>query len=295
MNNYKNKLISEVISTVKKIKTENPLTICLTNAVTINDCANAILAINGSPAMTDYDKDIGDLVKIAKSLVINLGMLNDDKIKGIYEGCTVANQFNIPIVIDPVAVGVTTNRNELILDLIAKFDISAIRGNISEIKSIAKLLNLKEIEKLEINTAKGVDASENDLVNKNNLKQYTKIVEELSKYTNSVIIASGPIDIISNGKTSYAIENGDEMATKITGSGCMLTSIVGSYIGVSNPLTGAITGSLIMAIAEEQAKEYVDKDKSGTGTFRVKLIDYLSLMDDKTIKTYSRINNVLND
>lgn len=285
-------LINESISAMNKVKDKNPLTICITNAVTINDCANAILAIGASPAMTDYKEDIGELVKISDVLVVNFGMLSDEKIEGIRTACKVAKESKVPIVIDPVAVGITENRNKLMLELIKNYEITAIRGNMSEIKAIAKLLELKEMENVEKNIAKGVDASENDAITKNTLKENSNIVKALSKKTKSIIISSGAIDIISNGEEVYGIENGDIMMTQITGCGCVLTSIIGSSIGSNNPLVGAISATLAMGIAGEKAREFVDKNNSGTGTFRTKLIDYLYLLDDEMFKKNENIYSI---
>lgn len=282
-------LLNKIVSIMNKVKNENPLTICITNAVTINDCANAILAIDGSPAITDYSEDVGELITIAKALVINLGMLNDEKIKGIFKACDVATKIGLPIIIDPVAVGVTENRNKLIIKLIENYNINSIRGNISEIKAIAKLLNLDEIKNLESNLAKGVDANEKDIITQKNLKKNTSLIKSLAKKIDSVIVCSGPVDVISDGDEIYCIKNGDKLMTKITGSGCVLTSIIGSYIGSSNSIIGSITGTLVMGIAGEQAKEYIKKENSGTGTFRTKLIDYLSQMNEKTILEKNKI------
>lgn len=283
MSNYDNEIIKDSINALKNVREKIPLTNCITNYVTINDCANAVLAIGGSPVMSDDPREIEEFVEIANALVINLGAINPNQIEAMIIGSRYGTETNTPIVLDPVGVGVTELRNTLTLKLIKESDIAAIRGNMSEIKAIARLIDLNEIKSTTQNISKGVDASIDDKITKENLKINGKIVAGLAKELNTVIIASGAIDIISNGKSTYACENGDSLMPKITGSGCMLTSIVGSFCGVNEPLIAALSATLAMGIAGGEAGKFVKKENSGTGTFRAKLIDYLSNMGDELL------------
>ena len=183
-----------------------------------------------------------------------------------------------------MAVGVTELRNNLVLKLINDSKIDVIRGNMSEIKAIARLVELDEILTLNKAKSKGVDVSEDDEITKTNLNDNGTIVKALAKKLNIIIIASGAIDIISNGNTTYACENGDPLMPKITGSGCMLTSIIGAFCGVNDSFIGGIAGTTIMGIAGELAGQEVEKENSGTGTFRAKLVDYLYKIDEQTIE-----------
>ena len=283
---------NEIIQAVQNLKTKTPLVNCVTNAVTINDCANAILAIGGSPAMGEDSEDVCDIVKIANSLVVNLGKLNEERKKALFTACDCATKVKIPIVIDPVGVGIIKFRNEIVIELIEKYDITTIRGNMSEIKAIATLLKIEEMKDITSNLAKGVDASENDMVSEKNLEENSKIVKGLAKKTNAVIIASGPIDIISNGKETYISQNGDPMMAKITGSGCMLTSIVGAFSGANDPFIAGIAGTTAMGIAGENAGKFVKSQQSGTGTFRTSLIDYLYLLNEEKISNETKLYKI---
>lgn len=266
------KIINQIPESLSNIREKNPLTHCITNIVTINDCANAILAIGGSPIMADDKAEVEEIVNIADALVINIGKLSDSQIAAIKTACNYASKTNTPIILDPVGCGISNLRDKICLEVIKNYSISAIRGNMSEVKAIANLLN---IESDKFKKAKGVDVNETDIISKENLEENSKIVKEIALKTKSIVIASGSIDIISDGDYSIAIENGDEMMEKITGSGCMLSSILGSFIGVNEPLLGAISASLIMSIAGENAKKHVLENKLGTGTFRSFLIDNL--------------------
>lgn len=286
MTNSEKELLENIEETLTQIKERNPLTHCITNSVTVNDCANASLAIGGSPLMAEDVEELEEIVTIADALVINIGTLTKPQIEAMKLSAKTANKTDTPIILDPVGVGVSRLRNDTTLDLIENYDIATIRGNISEIKAIAKLTGLID----ENNTAKGVDVNIDDIITEENLEANGAIIKELAGKLNTTILASGPIDILSDGKTTIAIDNGDDMMPLITGSGCMLSTIVGSCVGGSNPLEGSLIAILAMNIAGEKARKKVDKNDEGTGSFRAYLIDYLyktnaeSLVNEANIK-----------
>jgi hydroxyethylthiazole kinase len=272
-------LLEKLEENLKNIRAKNALTHCITNSVTINDCANAVLAIGGSPFMAEDAEELEEVVTIADVLVINIGKLSKNQIESMKISAKTANETDTPIILDPVGVGVTELRNKTTMDLIQNYDITAIRGNISEIKAIAKLVGVLD----ESNTAKGVDVNADDIITEENLKANGDLISTLAKKLNTVILASGPIDILSDGETTVVIDNGDDMMPLITGSGCMLSSIVGSCIGGSNPFEGSLVAILAMNIAGEKARAKVDAKDEGTGSFRAYLIDYLYKTDSETL------------
>ena len=279
-------LLENIEETLKNIKEKNALTHCITNSVTINDCANAVLAIGGSPFMAEDAEELEEVVTIADVLVINIGKLSKNQIEAMKISCETADKTNTPIVLDPVGVGVTELRNRTTVELIENYNITAIRGNISEIKAIAKLFGVLD----ESNAAKGVDVNADDIITEENLKANGDLICELASKLDTVILASGPIDILTDGKTTIAIDNGDDMMPLITGSGCMLSSIVGSCIGGSNPFEGSLVAILAMNLAGEKARAKVEEKEEGTGSFRAYLIDYIyktnseSLINESNIK-----------
>lgn len=279
------KLKEKITKSLTEIKAKNPLTHCITNSVTINDCANAVLAIGGSPFMAEDAEELEEVVTIADALVINIGKLSKEQIKSMNVSAKVANETGTPIVLDPVGVGVTELRNETTLNLIENYQMTAIRGNISEIKAIAKLTGVID----ENNTAKGVDVNADDIITEENLAANGEIIKELAKKLNTTVLASGPIDILSDGETTIAIDNGDDMMPLITGSGCMLSSIVGSCVGGSTPLEGILVAILAMNLAGEKARAKVDEKDEGTGSFRTYLIDYLYKTNAESLVEESNI------
>lgn len=285
MTNSETELLGNIEKTLNDIREKNALTHCITNSVTINDCANAVLAIGGSPFMAEDAEELEEVVTIADVLVINIGKLSKNQIESMHISSKTANKTNTPIILDPVGVGVTELRNKTTMDLINNYDITAIRGNITEIKAIAQLAGVLD----ESNTAKGVDVNIDDIITEDNLKANGELICELAEKLDTTILASGPIDILSDGKTTIAIDNGDDMMPLITGSGCMLSSIVGSCIGGSNPFDGSLVAILAMNIAGEKARAKVDERDEGTGSFRAYLIDYLYKTDSETLVNEANI------
>lgn len=272
-------------NSLENVRKNNPLTHCITNSVTINDCANAVLAIGGSPIMAEDEEEMEEVVEIADVLVINIGKLSKEQIKAMNVSAAHATKTNTPIVLDPVGAGISQLRNNTIKYLVENNNITAIRGNISEIKAIANIIGLLNTE----SAAKGVDVSEDDIISRDNLEINGNLVKELAKKLDTVIIASGPLDIISNGETTVVLDNGDEMMPLITGSGCMLTSIVGSCVAVNDPFEGSILASIAMSLAGEKARKQVDENDLGTGSFRTFLIDYLYKTNVESLINESKI------
>ncbi|WP_420538538.1 hydroxyethylthiazole kinase [Methanobrevibacter woesei] len=272
-------------NSLENVRKNNPLTHCITNSVTINDCANAVLAIGGSPIMAEDEEEMKEVVEIADVLVINIGKLSKEQIKAMNVSAAHATKTNTPIILDPVGAGISQLRNNTIKYLVENNNITAIRGNISEIKAIANIIGLLNTE----SAAKGVDVSEDDIISRDNLEINENLVKELAKKLDTVIIASGPLDIISNGETTVVLDNGDEMMPLITGSGCMLTSIVGSCVAVNDPFEGSILASIAMSLAGEKARKQVDENDLGTGSFRTFLIDYLYKTNVESLINESKI------
>ena len=259
---------------LKNVKEISPLTFCITNFVTVTDCANAALAIGASPIMSNGAEEGGEIVNIANALVINIGPWSKAQNELMRNSADQAKEINKPIIFDPVGAGVSALRNDMTKEIVENYPLALIRGNMSEIKAITQLINLN-IDEDKDAAGKGVDVAESDIISKDTLKNNALIVKQLAKELDTVVIASGPIDIISDGELTFGLENGDEMMPLITGSGCMLTTIIGSYVGANEALIGGITACALMTIAGENAADYVRENDLGTGSFRTILIDNL--------------------
>jgi hydroxyethylthiazole kinase len=277
--------LEDISTNIEKLREKCPLTHCITNYVTINDCANAVLAIGGSPAMANEEPEIAEFVNYAGATIINMGNLLDNQIDAMKRAALETKKTQTPLVIDPVAVGVSELRNEMTKTIIDLSSVNIIRGNMSEIKAIGKIYNITD----ETAIAKGVDVADEDIVNKNNLQQNVEIISKIAEELNTTTAVSGKIDIISDGSKTYLIENGEEIMSKITGSGCMLSCVIGAFASITNPLDAALIGTLSMTIAGELAYKTCKYNKQGSGSFRTYLIDELYNMNNQKIIRYAKL------
>ena len=255
---------------IEQVRTINPLVHHITNYVTVNDCANITLAIGASPIMADDLKEVKDITGIASSLVINMGTLNERTVLSMMAAGKTANQKGIPVVFDPVGAGASRFRNETAKELLKEIKFTVIRGNISEIKFLSGLQS----------ETKGVDASDTDLLDTENIKT---IALNLAQKMQCVVAITGKIDVVSDGSKTVLIENGHSMLSTITGTGCMCTSLIGSFCGAvpDCPMDSTVTALLSMGIAGELAYDFA-KDH-GNGSFRLALHNAMSRMDDEIL------------
>ncbi|MGV8982283.1 hydroxyethylthiazole kinase [Clostridium sp.] len=273
-----NKKIVELLNNVKE---KSPLVHHITNYVTVNDCANITLAIGGSPVMADDINEVRDMVALSSSLVINIGTLNSTSIKSMLEAGKMANKLNIPVILDPVGAGATTYRTDTAKRIIGEVKLSVIRGNLSEMKTLYGI---------EAKT-KGVDACDSGSVEGNEFTQEKEMAKALASKFNTVVAITGAVDIITDGEKLYTASNGHKIMAKVTGTGCMCTSLIGCYLGAGdNNLLAALSGVVSMGIAGEIAYEGLDKTHEGTGTLKVKILDTIYNLSENEIMKRSKIN-----
>lgn len=273
-----NKTISEALG---KVREKNPLVHHITNYVTVNDCANITLAIGGSPVMADDINEVYDMVSLASSFVINIGTLNSRTVESMIKGGKRANELNIPVILDPVGAGATPYRTEVAKIILEEVKISVIRGNLSEIKT---LYGVKT-------KTKGVDSGDTLDENADEFTNAKELAKDFAKKLNTVVAITGAVDIITDGNKLYSVHNGHKIMCKITGTGCMCTSLIGSYLGaIDNNLIAALAGVVSMGIAGEIAYESLDKNNEGTGTLKVRIMDSIYNLGAKVILERGKIN-----
>ncbi|RAP53606.1 MAG: hydroxyethylthiazole kinase [Methanosphaera sp. rholeuAM270] len=284
----KESTIKKTSKIIEKMRQESTLTHCITNVVTVRDCANAVLAVGGSPIMANAPEEAEEIVTIANTLVINIGTLTKEQIETMKKSAKAAKQQNKAFVLDPVGVGISKIRNETPINIIKEAKPAIIRGNLSEIKAIAKFYGILE----ECTTAKGVDVADTDIINTETLNTNAQTVKNIAEKLETTIAVSGPIDIISDGKEIYTIDNGDAMMASITGTGCMLGCIMGAYLSITDSLTAALTATTAMGIAGQLAAQKTIETNTGTGSFGVYLIDELSNMNSEKYEKYAKIDMI---
>lgn len=253
----------EFFEALELVREKQPLVQCITNFVTVNDCANILLASGASPTMTRDIREVEEAVEGVNALVCNMGAIEYSN-SMILAGKR-ANRLAIPVVLDPVAAGVTSLRRKISQELLSAVDFSVIRGNASEIKALANSGN----------GGSGVDVSKEDEINSRTVGKAVDTASSLANKTGSVIAVSGPIDIVTDGSKTVLIHNGCTAMSRITGSGCMLTTLIGGFCGAmpGDIFKATCAAIAVMGIAGELAEEKMLKNSTGNATFRNDLID----------------------
>ena len=252
----KTTISSDVLSAaITAVRTQSPLVHNITNYVVMNNSANALLAIGASPVMAHWVSEMEEMTAIAGALVLNIGTLDDKWIDSMVAAGMAALRRGIPIVLDPVGVGATSQRTEAAMKIIEHCRPTIIRGNASEIMALVDA-SVK---------SKGVDSSASS-------DDALESAKRLAVDTGSVVVISGATDYITNGTEVYTVEGGNPIMTTVTGMGCTSTAIIGAFAAVvEDPMVAATAAMAVMSLAGERAAEY----SRGNGSMQVNFLDEL--------------------
>lgn len=251
-----------------------PLVHNITNYVTVNDVANILLACGGSPIMSDEPEDVEDITSVCGGLNINIGTLHQSSIEGMLLAGKKANELGHPVLLDPVGAGASRLRTDTALRIMKEIKLTVIRGNISEIKTLA----------YGSGTTKGVDADVADAVTEETLNDAIAFVKNFARKTSCIIAVTGAIDLVSDGEICYVIRNGRPEMGKITGTGCQLSGMMTAYI-TANPeqkLEAAAAAVCVMGLAGEIGWSHM-QEWEGNSTYRNRIIDAIYQMDEAVL------------
>ncbi len=255
------------------VRNQIPLVHCITNYVTVNDVANALLACGGSPIMADDIAEVCEITSISSALVLNIGTLNARMVESMLLAGKTANEKHIPVVLDPVGAGASGLRNETVRRLLDKMRFTVIRGNLSELSFVAGLSS----------STRGVDSAEADSGN-----DASAVAKTVAKRFGCTAVITGAVDVITDGTRVARVSNGVSQMGKVTGTGCMLSGIIGAYVGANSDVFSAVTVAVAsMGIAGELSQ--TENALRGTGSLRVGIIDALSRITDRTVEESGRI------
>jgi len=243
---------------LESVRQTKPLVHHITNYVTVNDCANITLCIGASPVMSHAQEEVEEMVSHAGALVLNIGTLDPYQAESMLLAGHAANDGGIPVIVDPVGAGATRYRTDFMSHMINEMQISVIKGNAGEIGVLAGADA----------GVRGVDSGEV----KGNL---STIAHDFALETGIITVISGATDIVSNGRHIITIENGHPMMGRISGTGCMATSIIASFASVHQDLAEA---SAVSLAAFGIAGEHAGAISTGPGSFKTLLFDQLSAL-----------------
>ncbi|MGD1841118.1 MAG: hydroxyethylthiazole kinase [Thermonemataceae bacterium] len=247
--------MTTLTESLTKIKNEAPLVHNITNYVVMNNTANALLAIGASPVMAHALEEVEEIVSIAASLVINIGTLSKPWIAAMLQAAEKAKALQKPFVLDPVGAGASRLRTQTCWQLMDTYTPTVIRGNASEIMALAS----------EAVETKGVDSTHSS-------ERALQAAQQLALKLGNVVVISGAIDYITNGKETIEVHHGSPLMTKVTGMGCTATALIGAFVAVSpEVLTAAAQAMLLMGKAGELTAEKV----TGPGSFQAHFLDTL--------------------
>lgn len=245
------------------VRAKSPLVHNITNYVVMNNSANALLAIGASPVMAHWKDEMDEMTSIAGALVINIGTLDGEWVEGMKAAGVAASRRGVPVVLDPVGAGATSQRTAVALELIALCHPAIIRGNASEIMALVDA-SVK---------SKGVDscASSNDAL---------AAAKRLASEAGSVVVISGETDYITDGEIVYTVEGGHPIMTSVTGMGCTATALVGAFAAVeSDPMIAATSAMAVMSLVGERAAA----NARGNGSMQMHFLDELYNLTSETL------------
>jgi hydroxyethylthiazole kinase len=268
--------ITNLLEIRHNVKVAKPLIHCITNHISINDCANVVLAVGAKPIMAEHPAEVAEITASAQALAVNLGNITDIRMESILISGKTALEKSIPSIIDIVGVACSKLRLDFTKKFIVECQPSVIKGNMSELKALCGVES----------SAQGIDVDENDVVTDDTIKSSMAMLKSLASKTGAVVAATGAVDIITDGTDTYLINNGCEMLSMITGTGCMLNVLAATFISNRNIIGGTVLATALLGICGE-----LSDNIEGTGKFKTTLLDSLFSLSDNQIK--QKINYTL--
>ncbi|HSU79732.1 MAG TPA: hydroxyethylthiazole kinase [Candidatus Angelobacter sp.] len=264
-------MLEKIGCTLEAVRQQNPLVHNITNVVVTNFTANGLLALGASPVMAYSKMEVADMAKLAGALVLNIGTLNEHEVEAMLIAGKAANEAGVPVILDPVGAGATPYRTKTARQIAEKINLSMIRGNAAEVANVVG----------ENWVIKGVDAG----VGQSDRKE---LAQRAAQSLKTVVAVTGAEDIITDGTTTFVGYNGHPILTKVTGTGCLLTSIIGAFAAVeSNVIEAAVSAIVSYGVAAEIA--YEKSGGEGPGRFQIELLNQLALVSPEDITRLGKV------
>ncbi len=260
---------SIISQNLQNLRTIQPLVHNITNQVVMNSTANALLAIGASPIMAHAPEEVSDMVALSGSLVINTGTITSAMLSSMTEATDAARIHNKSWILDPVGAGATSFRLSANKQLLEQKP-TVVRGNASEIKA----LFTGEAG------GKGVDSDSSS-------QSTLSFIKQAASAHQLIIAVTGETDLITDGSTVIALNNGCPMMAKVTGTGCTATALIGAFLATCNSSFDATVSALgCLGIAGELA----GRECPGPGSLQLRLLDQLYMLNEETITRYLKLN-----
>ncbi|RAU99549.1 hydroxyethylthiazole kinase [Paenibacillus sp. YN15] len=266
--------LHELEQNLIKVREQKPLVHNITNVVVTNFTANGLLALGASPVMAYAKEEVADMAKIAGALVLNMGTLDEAVVHAMHVAGRSANAHGVPVIFDPVGAGATPYRTDTARQMMNEVKLSILRGNAAEVANVIG----------ESGTIKGVDGGDT-------AADAVDLARQAARKLDCVVVVTGPDDIVSNGSITWKISNGTPLLTQVTGTGCLLTSVIGAFAAVEKDLVKAAVSALAYyGVAAEEALKVSGSDRPGT--FQVEFLNQLHQVDGATVKKAAVLTRV---
>lgn len=266
-------LARKAAENLRAIREAKPLIHNITNFVVMNYTANALLACGASPVMAHAENEVEDMVAFAGALVLNIGTLTDSWIASMLKAGRKASEMGTPIVLDPVGSGATRLRTEAAKAILAQTKVSVVRGNASEILSLAG----------QDSKTKGVDSS-------HSVEDAAQTAGQLARELGVTLAITGPTDLVTDGRQTLLIEGGHALMPYVTGTGCTASALVGAFHAVDpDPVSAAATALAFFGLAGKMAGQKA----TAPGSFQIHLLDALYTISPEEAAAGCRIRKAL--
>jgi hydroxyethylthiazole kinase len=251
------------------VREKKPLVHSITNFVVMNSTANSLLAMGASPIMAHAPEEVEELVSIAGALVLNIGTLAPYWIESMEIAGQKAQSLGVPIILDPVGSGATRLRTYSARRLIEIAPPTVIRGNASEVLSLAKAGS----------KTKGVDSV-------HDVDDAAESARILAIELGSTLAITGPVDLITDGNREYRVSNGHPLMGYVTGTGCAATTAIAAFLAVEkDPVIATTCGLAMFGLAGEIAAEHT----TAPGSFWIAMLDALFQITPDLLLTRAKI------
>lgn len=256
----------------RQIQTEQPLIHCITNHISIRDCANGLLALGARPIMAEHPAEVAEIVSGAQALMVNLGNISDSRMAAMTAAARAARDQNIPCVLDAVGVGCSTLRRDFAQEFLAQTPPAVLKGNASELRALCGLPH----------HAKGIDSGEPD-----DRDETIAAARETARRFGTVVLLSGPTDVVTDGVRTGTLSGGHPLMAQVTGTGCLQGAVVAAFLAVTDPFTAAQAGAALLGLAGEASAADFPAHRS-LSRFAAGLIDGLYALDDEALAVFER-------
>lgn len=255
-------MLEKIQQDIRALRDKKPLILNLTNYVTMDFMANALLSLGAAPIMSICREEIEDLIKISDAININIGTLSNDCIALSLQAAALAKQQGKPVVLDPVGAGATRLRTQTAKKLLPYSRV--VKGNASEILALSG----------DVQKTHGVES-------RHTSDQAQDAARHLAAKINGIVVISGQTDVVTDGKEETYIPFGDVLMRYVTGMGCTLSAVIAAFCAINSHHIEACKHATSYFVL---CGKLAGKKNSFPGSFRSAFIDELFKADFRQMK-----------